>query len=61
MHEDAGANQNLDSIAFDHRLQLPALLPAHFSTFVLQLFLSQLHASKTKAESCSRCVALDKH
>ncbi len=57
MHEDAGA-QSLVSIALDHRRQLPALLSAHLSLFVLQFFLSsQLHASKTKAESCSRCVA----
>lgn len=52
-----------------HRLQLPALLSVYFSISVLCVFLfvgcffSLLPAScfKTKAESCSRCVALAKY
>lgn len=48
-HGDAAA-PNLVSIALDHRLQLPALLSAHFCTSLTSLvFLSsQLHASKQK-------------
>lgn len=53
---------NLFSIAFDHRLQLPAFLSAHFCISFFQFFSPpSFMLTKKKTESCSRYVALAKY